>query len=380
MSAPMSAAMRGPAGQTEQDSPQLPAMRAVPLARPSLVLLLLLCTSALALPGLSVTLPLTALFIAIASNYVFAYRHVSAAEFSLATPPLGRVGSVMVWNITTGDDPNARGGWLLVGASRRTRVPLVPGRPAPLPIVLDQRGIFAVAQLHLISTGPLFLPLHATRRVLHSLVVPLLVAPRLAMIPSVREAVVTARRAADGEESRGGDVPGGPESVRAFERGDKISSVHWPATARTGSIHVKQLERLGGSHTVTVVVDHIDGSTRGETILSEATWLLHALVADGYRIDLATSRARTIVTSTTQADEVLASVTPGEFLGTTGTAAHPHLGTVRVVSGQWCVDGVAIHPAGMAPPIEDPNELGVVKTTGNPPVGVLMARETGATG
>ena len=65
--------------------------RVVPLARPSLILLVLLCTSALALPGLNVTLPLLALFISLGVNYAFAHRHVARAELSLAAPPLGRV-------------------------------------------------------------------------------------------------------------------------------------------------------------------------------------------------------------------------------------------------------------------------------------------------
>ncbi len=337
--------------------------RVVPLARPSLILLVLLCTSALALPGLNVTLPLLALFISLGVNYAFAHRHVARAELSLAAPPLGRVGHVMVWTVTTPDDLAARGGWLLVGASRRNRVPLVPGRATSLPVVLDQRGVFTVAQLHLISTGPMFLPLHATRQVLRNLISPLVVAPPLTPIESVLASINTVRIAADGETSRGGDVPGGPELVRPFERGDRISSVHWPATARTGSVHVKQLEKLGGSQTITVIVDHIDGSARGEAILAEATWLVHALVVNGFRIDLATARTRVHVTSTTQADEVLAAVEPGQFGGVIGTTDQPNLGTVRVSNGWWCVSGVAVHPAGLAPV---PAQAG-----GNPPVGVV---------
>lgn len=339
-----------------------------PLARRSLILLVFLCTSALALPGLNVTLPLLALFISLGINYWFAYRHVAGAELSLAAPPLGRVGHAMVWTVTTPEDPAARGGWLLVGASRRNRVPLVASRPTSLPVVLDQRGVFTVAQLHLISTGPMFLPLHATKQVLRNLSSPLVVAPRLSPIEPVLAAVTTARVAGDGEVSRGGDIPGGPESVRPFERGDRISSVHWPATARTGTVHVKQLEKLGGSQTITVIVDHIDGSARGEAILAEATWLVHSLVGGGFRVDLATTCARVQVSSTTQADEVLAAVEPGEFHGATGLMGQPNNGTVRAIGGQWCVNGVVVCPAGSTP---IPDHSG-----SNPPIGIVRTHAT----
>jgi uncharacterized protein (DUF58 family) len=326
--------------------------------------LLLLCLSSVALPGLSVTLPLLALLVALAANYVFAYRHLSCATIALSVPPLGRVGEVMVWTTTTAHNERSFGGWLLVGASRRNRVPLVPGRPASLPVVLDQRGVFTVAQLHLISVGPLFLPLHATRQVLRPLSSPLVVAPQLHPIPNVHAAITTTHLSAEGEISRGGDVPGGPESLRPFERGDRISAVHWPATARTGVIHVKQLEQLGGSRTVTVVVDNIDGSKRGEAILSEATWLVHQLVAGGYRVDLATARSRVYVTSAIHADEVLSAVEPGVFVGDTGTRDNPWVGTVSVVNGHWIVNGVAVLPAGQA--------VSPVASDGNPPAAVVL--------
>jgi uncharacterized protein (DUF58 family) len=324
-------------------------VRTVPLIRPSLVLLLLLCFGAVGLPGLNVTLPILALLSALVVNYLFAYRYVRGAQIQLATPPMGRVDEVMSWMINTPEDSSALGGWLLIGASLKNRVPLIPGRSSTLPVVLDQRGVYSVAQLHLIGVGPLFLPLHATRRVAVPLLTPLVIAPRLAAVPTLLEAVTNIRMLVDGEISQGGDVPGGPKSIRPFERGDRVSAVHWPATARTGTIHVKELERLGGSNAVTVVVEHIDGSVRGEQILAEATWLIHRLASAGVRVDLATPKIRTLITSVVRADEILAAVEPGVFGGTTGLRDNPNLGTVRVVGSHWTVEGQPVWPAGLLP-------------------------------
>jgi Protein of unknown function DUF58 len=305
--------------------------------------------ASVALPGLNVTLPLLALLVSLAVNFGFAARHVAHADMTLATPPIGRAGDLMNWTITTPESPTGKGGWLLVGASLKNRVPLIPKRNSILPVILDQRGIYSVAQLNLISTGPLFLPLHAARKVVRQLNMPLVVAPRMNEMPELLAAVTHVRSIAEGETIDGGDVPGGPKSIRPFERGDRISAVHWPATARTGVIHVKELERLGGTNTITIVVDHIDGSSRGESMLSEATWLIHQLLATDTKVDLATSTYRTVVNSTVHADELLAVVAPGPFAGSTGTQDQPQLGTVRVQGSHWTVEGVPICPAGLRP-------------------------------
>jgi uncharacterized protein (DUF58 family) len=322
-------------------------VRIRPVIRPSLVLLLLLCLASAALPGLNVTLPLLALLVSLLVNVAFAVRHVASADITLATPPIGRAGGLMNWTVTTPESKTSLGGWLLVGASLKNRVPVVPGRNTTLPVILDQRGIYSVAQLNLISTGPLFLPLHAGRKVTRQLVMPLVVAPRMNEVPQLLAAVVSVRSVAEGEMIDGGDIPGGPKSIRPFERGDRISAVHWPATARTGAIHVKELERLGGSNAITVVVDHIDGSARGEAMLSEATWLIHQLLRADIKVDLATSTFRTAVNSAVQADELLALVAPGEFVGSTGTRDHSQLGTVRVQGSHWTVEGKSVCPAGL---------------------------------
>jgi uncharacterized protein (DUF58 family) len=323
----------------------------------------------MALPGLNVTLPLLALVVSLAANFIVAVRHVDKADMTLATPPIGRAGEMMNWTITTPDTKIGMGGWLLVGASLKSRVPVVPGRNSTLPVILDQRGVYSVAQLNLISTGPLFLPLHAARKISRQLMMPLVVAPRLNEVPALLAAVSSVRSIAEGEMVDGGDIPGGPKSVRPFERGDRISAVHWPATARTGAIHVKELEQLGGTNAITVVVDQIDGSARGESMLSEATWLIHQLLAMDIRVDLATAMFRTVVSSSVQADELLAVVTEGTFEGSTGTPDQPQLGTVRVLGSSWTVEGVVICPAGSRLASEHSRVVsGPVKTMGSPVV------------
>jgi uncharacterized protein (DUF58 family) len=326
-------------------------MRIRPVVRPSLVMLLFLFVAASVVPAIDVSLPISAFVFGVMINFAIAWRHVLGATFALAVPPIGRVGEPMNWSITTPDAPRAFGGWLLVGASISHRVPLVPQRVTTLPVLLDRRGVFGVAQLHLISVGPLFLPLHASRKVHRDLLAPLIVAPQLQPVEGLLEAVIAAQRLGEGESDSRGYVPGAPESIRPFERGDRLSAVDWRATARTGNVHVKQFERLGGSNTVTVIVEHIDGSSAGERMLSEATWLIHELIGHGVRVELATATLRIHVGSQAQADEVLAGVEPGicHSVPVSGGPGPDSLrvghGLVRVLNGYWTVDSRPIVPA-----------------------------------
>jgi uncharacterized protein (DUF58 family) len=305
-------------------------------------MLLVLFVAASAVPAIDVSLPVAAFVLGVVINFGVAWRHVVGATFALAVPPIGRVGEPMNWSITTPDTPRAIGGWLLVGASISHRVPLLPQRVTTLPVLLDRRGVFGVAQLHLISVGPLFLPLHASRKVHRDLLAPLVVAPQLQPVAGLLEAVVASQRLGEGDSDLRGYVPGAPESIRPFERGDRLSAVDWRATARTGNVHVKQFERLGGSNTVTVVVEHIDGSSAGERMLSEATWLIHELIQRGVRVELATATLRVHLGSVAHADELLASVEPGVCQSVLNADADSLLvrsGLVRVLNGYWTVNG-----------------------------------------
>jgi uncharacterized protein (DUF58 family) len=351
---------------TSVEVPEPFTVRVRPVVRPSLVLLLLLFVLGTALPGISTVVPAAAFMLAVVVNFLLARRHVKVAAFQLATPPIGRSGDVMNWTVTTDGVAPDLGGWLLIGASRVQRVPVVPGRAATLPVVLDKRGVYSIAQLQLMSVGPLFLPLHAGASVRRDLATPLVIAPALIEVPELL-AAVRSRRAGEGDQPGGGDVPGGPESIRPFQLGDRMSAVHWGATARTGEVHVKELEQLGGAALVTLVVDHVDGSDTGERILAEATWLTHQLLAQGMAVHLLTPQVRVTVHSATHADEVLAGVAPGvvPVVPAGQRVLAKDVGDVRVIEGWWMVDQQRVVLAGRALPVRPNADTGWRMTMAN---------------
>ncbi len=111
----------------------------------------------------------------------------------------------------------------------------------------ERRGVLERCTLTIASAAP-FGMLWWTRTVVLPLPHPLAVAPRVG---------VPARRSRAGHRPAQTALAGpgqsdDPRGVRPYERGDRRTLVHWPATAHTGSLMVRENERPGRR---TVVVD-----------------------------------------------------------------------------------------------------------------------------
>ena len=171
-------------------------------------------------------------------------------------------------------DAESETGWVHADAPGAGHVTDAPGT----------RGVFTEVFVEVRSSSPLGL-VGWRRWVVVPLARPVEVAPR--SIPtrydssrgSDREAASRPRSSAAGPELTRG--------VREYVDGDPIRLVHWPATARTGSVMVRELE--GPQRPRLVVVVDLSGATAdAEIAASRASGLaLAALTADAF-VDLAT--------------------------------------------------------------------------------------------
>lgn len=158
-------------------------------------------------------------------------------------------------------------------------------------VVPQRRGVFAGMVVELRSASPLGF-FGWRRRVRVSLARPLEVAPRpltARYVPnqgSDREAQVRPRSSSSGHEDTRG--------VREYVDGDAIRLVHWPATARTGSVMVRELEGPQRPRLLIVVdlrENRDDPESDIEITASRAAGLALAALADGTLVDLATVEA-----------------------------------------------------------------------------------------
>lgn len=102
------------------------------------------------------------------------------------------------------------------------------------------RGILDRCTVVVASAAP-FGILWWTRTVTLPLPHPLAVAPRVSPMAGDAHAARTQAEARRGAPGRGTE----PRGVRPYEVGDRPTLVHWPATAHTGSLMVREAERPG---------------------------------------------------------------------------------------------------------------------------------------
>ncbi len=158
-------------------------------------------------------------------------------------------------------------------------------RPTTGPVLVTppRRGVVSAIEVELVTAAPLGLA--RWRTVVHvDLPTPIEVAPRRE--PTACRIVVgdthtpsSLRHATAG----GTDLTRG---VREYRDGDPIRSVHWPATARTGLIMVREFEGPRRPHVV-VVVD-LRGADP-EAVASRAAGMADDALAQGARVELATA-------------------------------------------------------------------------------------------
>lgn len=147
----------------------------------------------------------------------------------------------------------------------------------------EHRGVVDRCTLTLASAAP-FGILWWTRTVVLTLPHPLAVAPRVG-VSELRPR--DGRSPADtplGAPGRGDD----PRGIRPYERGDRRTLVHWPATAHTGSLMVRESERPGPLTAVVdgrLPTDPSEAEHQAEHVMAE----VHALLRSGARVELETT-------------------------------------------------------------------------------------------
>ena len=210
---------------------------------------------------------------------------VSAMAYA---PPDATVGRVLPINVElTGRarglkvsvviDPDHPGEWFRADAPSDGQYALVPSR----------RGVFPELVIQVRSSSPLGL-VGWSRRVHVKLERPIEVAPRT--IPVKYESVRGADQRAEAQprsSTSGQEVTRG---VREYVDGDAIRLVHWPSTARTGTVMIRELEGPQRPRLV-VVVDLRGAESEAEIAASRASGLAQSALAAGTLVDLATVEA-----------------------------------------------------------------------------------------
>ena len=159
----------------------------------------------------------------------------------------------------------------------------VRGRDA-IVLVPERRGAYTTAQLDIATAAPFGL-LWWRRPVSIALARELVVAPRLgeAERPPVRPEDTTGETA-----TRRPTHVGEPRGVRPYRAGDHRRSVHWPATAHTGDLMVRESEGPG-AQTTTVEVHLPEGRDEAERAAERAFGTVVALLDRGSEVVLVTT-------------------------------------------------------------------------------------------
>lgn len=216
---------------------------------------------------------------------------------------------------------------VLVACSRPARLePVSPAgpqavgcahAPAELWMLADRRGVIPEITLRVSSAAPFGL-VWWTRTVVLRLARPVHVAPRLGLpLPDVSEGL---RRGIGGARvvlSLSGEL----RSVRDYRHGDSPRRVHWPATAHSASLMVRENEESAGTTVVVradIPADPAAGERRAEHVLGTIVELL----SGGASVVLETVEAGAGPVSDEVADRV-----------TTGRRLARAVGTVREAAG-----------------------------------------------
>lgn len=161
----------------------------------------------------------------------------------------------------------------LSGRSRTVEVELVP----------ERRGVVTACTLRVGSAAPFGL-LWWTRRVHLALPRPLVVAPRLG--PPDADVADPGKVSSD-EGRRVAARVGEPRGVRPYRPGDLRHWVHWPATAHTGELMVREMEQPASSPLVLRAELPLDPD-RAEEAAGRHLGTVAALLAQGRAVMLVT--------------------------------------------------------------------------------------------
>jgi uncharacterized protein (DUF58 family) len=153
----------------------------------------------------------------------------------------------------------------------------------PLIVTPVRRGVLTRVRVEVVTAAPLGLA-RWRRRILVPLPSPVDVAPRREptrcpiVVGDTQTPSELAHLAAGGTELTRG--------VREYADGDPIRAVHWPATARTGTVMVREYE--GPRRPVVVLVVDLRGPDP-EVVASRAAGMADDALRSGARVELATA-------------------------------------------------------------------------------------------
>ncbi len=170
---------------------------------------------------------------------------------------------------------------VLTGASDWVRIEAPAA--GDIMVVPDRRGVLNTVRVEVVTAAPLGLA-RWRRRIRIDLPTPVEVAPRREptgcplSIGDANAASETITNATGGDDITRG--------VREYVDGDPIRSVHWPATARTGSVMIRELE--GPRRPQVVIVADLRGPDP-EGVASRAAGMADDALRQGARVHLATA-------------------------------------------------------------------------------------------
>jgi uncharacterized protein (DUF58 family) len=196
-----------------------------------------------------------------------------------------------------------------------------PPETGALPSLAAFRGVAVAAVVEILWRGPLGLVGCSRRRWLR-LPRPLYIGPR----PIAVADVVFPSWAASGADGGGGPLGPGDivRGVRDYVPGDPRRLVHWPASARAGTLVVKEVE-LAPAPAVTIVADLNPGGPVADEIAGRAVWLCGHARRRGHSVVLVTCESGEVVAgavdSMVAAHRRLATATAGAVHGPDGAPA-----------------------------------------------------------
>jgi uncharacterized protein (DUF58 family) len=232
---------------------------------------------------------LSALLAVVALAVVWPAVALVGVNVRASTPPDATVGRPLPVTVTVTGHAFGLRVRVLTGSSRSYRVD-APGR-GDVSVVPQRRGVVTDLVVEVRSASPLGLAAWR-RRVRVALPHALEVAPQPLTMRyhptqgSDREAQISPRSSTHGHDDTRG--------VRGYVDGDPIRLVHWPATARTGAVMVRELEGPKRSRLLVVVdlsADRPGAADEVEAAASRAAGLAIAALEHGTLVDLATVEA-----------------------------------------------------------------------------------------
>lgn len=222
------------------------------------------------------------LVVALIADAVLSRRGLAGASLELRNPPDAVAGGHVSYLLRA---VNLRRPLLVLpaGPFRQHAVLVEHDGPGTITLPAPPRGVVRYLLLDLISTGP-FGFTESMQRALVPLPVPMLVAPPLL----VDEPVLPPNPPlgfGEVERARVGDDLF--RSVRPYQRGDAQRRVHWPTTARTGELMVRETDGTGVVPVRIVLVMRQPGP-RSEVAAGRAAYLAEMSSQRGWAVHLVT--------------------------------------------------------------------------------------------